>query len=283
MRLIKKAITTTLARCGYGIARIKQQSAIKDERVVYHGHYLGHEFQCFKDGIISDAILTGRGWDVPLKEALRDCFARKASRIVVEVGANIGASFVPIANNFQDASFYLFEPVHEFFTLLQNNVKNYGLKHAQLMNLALSDEHGRSITLRVDMQNAGTGNPLPDTYPLSVDTTTLDRYFGGRDIAFLKVDTDGSELAVLRGGARLIRRCQPDIFVEFHPILMRTLSVSPASLLDTLFDLGMELFTVYDSSGTLLETTSSRGRILEIADGAEFYVDLLARSGDRAK
>jgi FkbM family methyltransferase len=173
----------------------------------------------------------------------------------------------------------MFEPVPEFFELLEKNRESFGATNAHLVNRALTDVDGADLALRVDLENAGRVIFFNDSYSVTVRTSTLDSCFPREEIAFLKVDTDGSELKVLDGGRELIRRSRPDIYIEFHPKVMRSEGVEPAVLLDRLFGLGMEIFDVYDPYGSFVETSSSRGRILELAERAEFYIDLLGRCG----
>ncbi|UGY91213.1 FkbM family methyltransferase [Streptomyces gobiensis] len=51
--------------------------------------------------------------------------------------------------------------------------------------------------------------------PLEVPSLTLDS-LGLTDVTLLKIDVDGSELAVLHGAEATIRRCRPALFIELE-------------------------------------------------------------------
>jgi FkbM family methyltransferase len=133
---------------------------------------------------------------------------------VVDVGANIGnwsesmISAMRQAGRLDDLRLDAFEPSTHTFTLLSQRVR---IRQAHLYQVALSDRTGSSI-LYVTGLGAGTNSlhaPAVSTTTTSfeqVDIATLDEVVdrGGLDkIALLKVDTEGHDLAVLRGAEKL--------------------------------------------------------------------------------
>jgi hypothetical protein len=72
----------------------------------------------------------------------------------------------------------------------------------------------------VDYNHVGNAAALafqlsaPDT-PTAVEARTIDQ-LGLTDLGFLKVDTQGSDLLVLRGARITIERCRPVITAEFE-------------------------------------------------------------------
>jgi FkbM family methyltransferase len=88
--------------------------------------------------------------------------------------------------------------------------------------VALSDRHGKAalhvphrsgvtVTTRSSLE-AGVDADLPHR-DLEVDVATLDS-FGLADVAFIKIDVEGHELPVLRGGVETIARSRPNLLVE---------------------------------------------------------------------
>jgi hypothetical protein len=52
-----------------------------------------------------------------------------------------------------------------------------------------------------------------------VETETLDSWWdrsGRPEVDVLKLDTEGSELLILRGACALIEHCRPVVFLEIH-------------------------------------------------------------------
>jgi FkbM family methyltransferase len=90
---------------------------------------------------------------------------------------------------------------------------------------ALSDQAGRA-TLRFDPQNTGIGtieqaNQLKSNAGIKqiefvdVEIRTLDS-FGFADVSLIKIDAEGHEEAVLRGGGETLARCRPSVLAEIE-------------------------------------------------------------------
>ena len=94
---------------------------------------------------------------------------------------------------------------------------------------ALSDASGPAV-LRLSGRRRGKDalatlecNGAPESETITVPTCRLDD-LDVEAVGFIKIDAEGHESAVLRGGQELIRRCSPVLFVEIeqrhigHPI-----------------------------------------------------------------
>lgn len=53
-----------------------------------------------------------------------------------------------------------------------------------------------------------------------VPVTTIDDIAAGAEVSCIKIDVEGGEVAVLRGAAATIERCQPAIALEVHPAVI---------------------------------------------------------------
>ncbi len=114
-------------------------------------------------------------------------------------------------------SIHAFEPVPETFFSMR---KNLTAKKVHLHNLAIAEEDGTKTFYHWD-GSAQTGelsslyrrpvvekNLNASVKPITVQSCTLDTFCeeqGIREIDFLKIDTEGAELDVLRGAASLFR------------------------------------------------------------------------------
>lgn len=138
--------------------------------------------------------------------------------IVFDVGANRGEwslavlSMVPTINQI-----YAFEPIPTIFTLLKVTMWN---KPVQAYQVALSDVEGVREFLYYSQNEQSselsTFYTRPIVYNLlgilperiNVTCTTLDIFCFAKNIPyidFLKIDTEGSELAVLKGAQQLLK------------------------------------------------------------------------------
>jgi FkbM family methyltransferase len=133
---------------------------------------------------------------------------------VLDVGANVGEWSAAMlaaareAGRLDDLELHAFEPSSDTFARLTNLLDGQPVK---LCHCALSDQSGRSV-LHIVLPGAGV-NSLHEPVGLGghgdteeVSTTTLAQYAeraGLADIALVKVDTEGHDMAVLRGARPL--------------------------------------------------------------------------------
>lgn len=120
---------------------------------------------------------------------------------------------------------FAFEPQPKLFTYLQGIQQLFGFNNVQLEHKGLSSVPG-IMELHVPASASGTSpgatlNRLAETEGSSltrhqVEVSTLDDYFHKRGIrpVLLKIDVEGHELEVLKGGRELLAVCKPRILME---------------------------------------------------------------------
>lgn len=133
------------------------------------------------------------------------------AKLVLDIGANHGTMGQALEAN--DYDVVSFEPQPELFKLvLSKNVR--GIKH----NCALGDVEGVAPMprLRYDEKNNFGGMGLGFRSVLGsieVPVRTLDS-FNFDNVGLIKLDVEGYEERVLRGGQETIARCRPILYVE---------------------------------------------------------------------
>lgn len=149
--------------------------------------------------------LLGRPtWEGPILEACLTHFAGR--RRALDIGAHIGFWSRWLANHFDHVE--AFEPQALLGECLHANVEAVNLTvHA----LALGDRNG-TMAAAFDTANTGMSH-MVESGPGEVALRKLDE-FGFSDVDFIKLDVEGYELSVLRGGVETLRRNLPMILVE---------------------------------------------------------------------
>ena len=156
--------------------------------------------------------------------------------ICVDAGANSGWYTLLLAELAgPDGAVHSFEPDPRAFAQLTDNVAlNRTRAEVRRNNLALGRTSGSMPLYTTRNSQLSSLHPIaPDflphhvgahdaAHPSQVTVTTLDAYAGIMGlprIDFLKLDVEGSEFDVLRGGERVIRMgpAPPVLFVELNP------------------------------------------------------------------
>ena len=167
-----------------------------------------------------------------------ESIARPGMR-AIEIGANHGVTAVTIAaqiggHGWLDA----FEPVPEYFAILESNLARNHVENARAHPLAVTDRPGR---VRFYKHGGGSGiAPNDDAEMIWVETTSITDFLADRDvdgIHLLNLDCEGSELA-LRGAEPLLRKDAPQIFCEVHHGYLQQLGHSAEALVAYLEGLG---------------------------------------------
>ena len=141
---------------------------------------------------------------------------------VLDVGANIGAYTLLFATwAGPSGRVVAFEPSPRSVEGLREHLKLNGVAdRVEIVQAAVSSAEG---TAWFDCSGPSGANALVSEArgggAITVDTTTLDAYCESRGLrpSVIKVDVEGAELDVLRGGRRTLAQPGLDIFVEFHP------------------------------------------------------------------
>ena len=143
-----------------------------------------------------------------------------AGRVVYDVGAWEGVFTLFFARAVGAAGQVIaFEPNPSNAARLRENLALNGLTNARLVELALGERTG-SAWLAAPAGASGRGVLTATPTGQAVAVQTLDGLIAALGLPapnFVKIDVEGAELAVLRGGADTLARCRPALLIEVHP------------------------------------------------------------------
>lgn len=154
------------------------------------------------------------GLSAPEEAFLRHHALSLQGGVLLDVGANRGAYARLLHDLAPDARITAFEPHPRSFAAL---LQTLHATPVEALNLAVSDAAG-TLTLhdfaaedgstQASLDHAAVAMYSGDTVAHEVVTTTIDAWLAERciaEVALLKIDTEGHDLAVLRGAAGAIR------------------------------------------------------------------------------
>jgi FkbM family methyltransferase len=139
--------------------------------------------------------------------------------VVWDIGAHAGFFSLLFARLAGHAGrVYAFEPVAENWSRLCDNIAANGLKNVDARCVAIGETIGetRFAAGRTSLQ--GRMAWADDAAESTVPVTTIDELVRGGCAPpdFIKIDVEGAEAAVLRGGADTIAKARPRMLIEVH-------------------------------------------------------------------
>ena len=205
----------------------------------------------------------------------------KPGMTVLDIGANIGAHTLFLARLVAASGRVI---------AVEPTAWAVGRLHA---NLRLNPELEKMVQVKQAMLVGSADEPLPETiyasWPLDgrdvhpklraqakttfgAEATTLDQLIQNEAIErvdFIKLDVDGHEGTVLRGGRGVLRRDRPAIIFELSPYILAEAGDSATELLKLLHDLG---YRFYDLSLRRTLPTNPRDIVATVPDGGGINV-----------
>ncbi len=164
---------------------------------------------------VAQEILEGTAYPIP--------WPMSDVRVIVDIGANIGAASYYFSRLFPEAQVYAFEPALEAFDLLKINARG---RNVSCINVALvpDPEPGPPYPglLYPGLQDSVTGSMFPNqgtertAVPIrvqSLEGALRERHL--RKIDILKIDTEGMEVPLLLALGKRVWQTNL-IYVEYH-------------------------------------------------------------------
>jgi FkbM family methyltransferase len=209
MSVSSRIIRSLFRSAGFDITRIDKRS-VQTESVWLD------EFGGKKDAFL-DIKRLSQAWNWDIK-------------VFFDVGANDGATAKAAISHLPGARIYAFEPHPQTFAKLRDNISRPQLS---LFNIALGDWTGEAELFSYEndkINSLSRKAPFAMRFgkegePIKVRIDTIDDFCASQDIAgidVLKIDTEGSELVVLKGaGKKLANRDIRFVYTEFNDVFGR--------------------------------------------------------------
>ncbi|MCJ2142946.1 FkbM family methyltransferase [Methylobacterium sp. E-066] len=213
-----------------------------------------------------------------------------------DIGANIGVHSIVFSELVGDSGqVYSFEPSSVSSTFLQRNVKNNELANVKCFQIGFGRTSSRpQFTHFVNIGGCSFVNPEGDvsevirtawnaeleTITETVQIESFDTWCAGQKIKridVLKLDAEGSEIAVIEGGLQFIRLFKPAMIVELN---VNTISIyykeSPVTFFELLASIYNYIYVIDEGEDIQLSRVTSFAELeSRLAVPNHWWVDLL--------
>lgn len=190
------------------------------------------------------------GFDIPGMKQLLEILTDDS--VIIDVGANIGATGLQFANKASKGSVYCFEPVTKTFERLEKNFAINQYTNFTLINKGLgSNEETVEIGSVLDSNPAmnrivNTNFTNSKIAPIElIDISTVDvqiEKLSLKRIDCIKIDVEGYELEVLKGAKSTLIKCKPILFIELGDKNLKEQGSSANELVNYLIELRYNLY-----------------------------------------
>ena len=152
-------------------------------------------------------------WEEHICQILAQNYVKNTD--VLDIGANMGLNSIrmnqinPISSGYK---IHFFEPQHDVFSILDYNTRDIP---RVLYNFALSDKYKLLNFSKIEDNIGATEMVLTkDNNNINILATNLDSITFERPISLVKLDAEGSEEDVLKGGKLFFEKYKPTLVIE---------------------------------------------------------------------
>jgi FkbM family methyltransferase len=172
--------------------------------------------------LIETSIYLDKIWEEHLAKIM-SLILVGSNGVMVDVGANIGASTLTLAAKHPQIRFHCYEPHPEIFDRLKNNIKLNNFNNIKPVNSAVSNSTEKSLKFyaQKSAENMGKSSlkintDIMDHEENKVPIVSIDETFADSSHAVLliKIETQGTELEVLQSAEKTIEKFRPTILFE---------------------------------------------------------------------
>lgn len=176
--------------------------------------------------------------------------------VVLDIGANIGDTVARV-RSVADCSMVCIEGNNFFFSILKKNIAQFN--NVRAYQYFLGDEDARVETSNERQRGTFSIDKREEGHLVNtVQVCTLDAFLKkekpceNTDAKVLKIDTDGYDLKILRGGKRFIEENHPILFFEFDRTLLARLGENETDIFSWLQSTGYSKILFYDNTGRFI-------------------------------
>ena len=178
--------------------------------------------------------------------------------VVMDVGANIGEITMAAAQRVgSNGHVYSFEPMRTAYDCLTEHLKVNELRQVTPIAKGLSNKTGVATIFRAEStyKDGSRHDGLGTLFPTSsrsetagnIKLTTMDEFCAETAVTridLVKIDVEGAELAVIRGGLKSIDRFKPYLIVELQTETAEDAGYKPADIIALLKTVGYRFFII---------------------------------------
>lgn len=194
--------------------------------------------------------------------------------ILIDVGANVGDT-VALIRSESYFPIVCIEGDDFYYSVLKKNIQQFNEVDAFQFFLGEKNEvvsahkEVEQGTLKIVLDSTDVGKNK------GLSFITLDHFLKlnpkYQKAKLLKIDTDGFDLMILRGGIEYLQKTRPVLFIEYDRCLLSNVNDDGLSTLFKLEEIGYETVMFYDNFGRFILSAELQNK--KLIEQLHFYID----------
>lgn len=234
--------------------------------------YGGLKLRCYPDSTSAGIAIYSGGYPDWNEMAFMKAYLREGDAFI-DVGANIGVYTLYAASLIGPTGHVdSFEPTPRSAERLRENVALNGLTNVRVHQFAVSSQPGYvEFVVDADTVNHIVRKEEVGSQAIKVRCVRLDESLPPCRYAMAKIDVEGAEPMVLQGAERLLRECNPPVWLIEINGLLRRYGYEEEQLERWLSDRGYDLYLYSLGGGRLIRSDKpwlKSGNVFAIARSA---------------
>jgi FkbM family methyltransferase len=200
----------------------------------------GLKHWCLRENLIERSILDSGVWEPLETNAVKKLL--QSDFVAFDIGANIGYFTLLMSRLVGvNGQVHCFEPTAYAFNRLQRNIginPSLPLHNLKLNNTGLSS---RCETKKEALEARFSSRLLAHDEEELIEFTTLDDYFCSLElnrVDFIKIDVDGYDYEVVKGGTATLKRYKPPVLAEICDRVLQEREVDVTTYLEAYLECG---------------------------------------------
>jgi len=185
----------------------------------------------YEECAVIKALLSNRTWEKKIVSLFKKYLEK--GDVAIDVGSFIGLHSLKLSDIVgEDGKVYAIEAIRPIYDCVVATVTRKQISNIEPLNFALHDLPNIPLTFLSDHTGESSVEEhrrRPFKYKYTINSNTLDEYFLPLNldkINLMKIDVEGHEFKVLKGGEKLINKYRPVIIMESWPRKKNLLNLS---------------------------------------------------------
>jgi FkbM family methyltransferase len=184
------------------------------------------------------------------------------ANVILDVGANIGTASIIASNINPRAEIHAFEPHPWTYRCASDIQKLNHISNVHFHNIGFGEKSGRVRLYEVNENNAGMNRVITgeQDFPyIEIEIRTMDEFVESQNFSsldFVKIDVEGFEYSVLKGGAKSLRKYMPVLYIELDDNNLRDCKKSAKEVVDLIRSFGYNSISRADTGNIIGENES---------------------------